>query len=227
MYSNWKRQSVVGLSFDFEVYNMLGFFCYSIFNCAFYFSPSIRKEYERMHHGHPNAVQLNDVFFALHAAFVTSITLLQCVVYERGQQRVSRTCCFITITSLLLIIVCYFNCNDRFELLYRISYIKLGVSLVKYIPQVILNYRRKSTEGWTIYNVLLDFSGGILSIVQLLFDSFILNDWSSVTGDPVKFGLGFVSIVFDVLFMIQHYLLYAERPVNKEKEPLIMQLSIS
>jgi hypothetical protein len=30
-----------------------------------------------------------------------------------------------------------------------------------------MNYRRKSTLGWSIGNVLLDFSGGLLSIVQM------------------------------------------------------------
>ena len=30
-----------------------------------------------------------------------------------------------------------------------------------------MNFRRKSTEGWSIGNVLLDFTGGSLSMVQL------------------------------------------------------------
>jgi hypothetical protein len=37
---------------------------------------------------------------------------------------------------------------------------------VKYIPQVVLNQRRQSTVGWSIWNVLLDFTGGTLSLVQ-------------------------------------------------------------
>ena len=34
-------------------------------------------------------------------------------------------------------------------------------------PQVFLNYRRQSTEGWNVHNVLLDFGGGLLSLVQV------------------------------------------------------------
>ena len=30
-----------------------------------------------------------------------------------------------------------------------------------------MNYRRKSTVGWSIGNVLLDFTGGSLSILQM------------------------------------------------------------
>jgi len=30
-----------------------------------------------------------------------------------------------------------------------------------------MNFRRKSTVGWSIGNILLDFTGGILSILQM------------------------------------------------------------
>lgn len=39
---------------------------------------------------------------------------------------------------------------------------------MKYIPQVLLNARRKSTKGWTIWNVLLDLFGGLLSVLQVM-----------------------------------------------------------
>ncbi|EYC20402.1 hypothetical protein Y032_0022g607 [Ancylostoma ceylanicum] len=36
-------------------------------------------------------------------------------------------------------------------------------------------------------------------------------DWTAFYGNPVKFGLGVISISFDILFMIQHYILYPDR----------------
>ena len=39
----------------------------------------------------------------------------------------------------------------------------------------------------------------------------ISDDWGSIFGDPTKFGLGFFSILFDILFIVQHYILYRER----------------
>ena len=78
-----------------------------------------------------------------------------------------------------------------------------------------LNYRRKSTSGWQIWNILLDFSGGTFSIVQLVGDSIaeanalgLPHSWTGILGNPAKFGLGFVSIVFDIIFMLQHYVFY-------------------
>ncbi len=85
---------------------------------------------------------------------------------------------------------------------------KLVATIVKYIPQVWVNYKRQSTVGWSIYQILLDFTGGVLSLMQLVLDSSLQNDWSGLTGNPVKFGLGNISILFDVIFIVQHYWLY-------------------
>jgi hypothetical protein len=35
-----------------------------------------------------------------------------------------------------------------------------------------MNYRRKSTEGWSIGNILLDFTGGILSMLQMILNAY-------------------------------------------------------
>lgn len=58
---------------------------------------------------------------------------------------------------------------------------------------------------------MLDFTGGVLSIGQLVLDAYISDDWSGISGDPVKFGLGFLSIAFDLVFITQHYVLYRNR----------------
>ena len=54
----------------------------------------------------------------------------------------------------------------------------------------------------------MDLVGGVLSIAQLVIDSSLQSDWSGVTQNPVKFGLGQLAIVFDSIFILQHYVLY-------------------
>lgn len=88
--------------------------------------------------------------------------------------------------------------------------------MVKYVPQAWVNYKRKSTVGWDIRQIILDFSGGVLSIAQLILDSSLEADWSGITGNPLKFLLGNISILFDVVFFIQHYILYRERPSDNK-----------
>ena len=74
--------------------------------------------------------------------------------------------------------------------------------------QAYFNYRRKSTSGWSIGNIILDFTGGSFSIAQMFLLAYNYDDWGSIFGDFTKFGLGLFSIIFDIFFMIQHYVLY-------------------
>lgn len=92
--------------------------------------------------------------------------------------------------------------------IYAFGTVKLAVTFVKYIPQVWANYKRQSTVGWSIAQILMDFVGGILSIAQLVIDSSLQSDWSGITSNPVKLGLGQTTIAFDVIFMLQHYVFY-------------------
>lgn len=101
---------------------------------------------------------------------------------------------------------------------YAISYVKLVVTLVKYIPQLVTNYNNKSTHGWSIHQILLDLIGGFLSLGQLGIDSYIQRDWSGVTGNPVKLSLGNSSLIFDSMFIIQHYILYPGAGKNEHSE---------
>lgn len=92
------------------------------------------------------------------------------------------------------------------------------------MPQVLTNYRNQATTGWSIEGILLDFTGGVLSILQLGIDSYLQGDWSGVTGNPVKLMLGNVSIFFDVIFIVQHYILYKGNAGDAsvaEEDPLL------
>lgn len=209
MLQNYARRSVVGFSFDYAVLNVVGFGCYSAFNLALFFSPSIRAAYERAHGGHKSAVRVNDVVFAVHALAISAVTLAQIAVYPRGHQRVSVACkAFLLTFALAMPVMLVLAARrtswcDWLDVLYALSYVKLGITLCKYLPQVVLNATRRSTDGWSMDNVALDFLGGSLSLGQLVIDASSTRDWSKVTGDPVKFGLGFTSMVFDGVFAVQ------------------------
>ena len=94
------------------------------------------------------------------------------------------------------------------DVVYAVGYVKVVVTLTKYTPQVLANYRNKSTRGWSIWQILLDLAGGVLSIAQQGLDSYLQRDWSGVTGNPVKFILGNVSMAYDAVFVAQHYVIY-------------------
>lgn len=114
---------------------------------------------------------------------------------------------FLTLTTILTSV----GVMDILLLIYFYSYVKLFISCVKYIPQVWMNYRRKSTEGWSIGNILLDFTGGIFSFVQMVLLAINYNDWVSIFGSVTKLGLALLSMGFDLIFMLQHYKFYRTR----------------
>jgi cystinosin len=96
--------------------------------------------------------------------------------------------------------------------------VKLILTVWKYVPQVLANFKRQSTIGWSITQLLLDYSGGVLSMLQLLIDCSLQADWSGLTGNPVKFGLANVSMAFDIIFIMQHYVLYGPVEERNERE---------
>ena len=98
-----------------------------------------------------------------------------------------------------------------------LSIIKVSLTITKYVPQALSHIRSRSTLGFSITQVLLDTAGGIFSLAQLILDSYRSGGgWEGVTtslaDNPGKLGLAGVSLLFDAVFIIQHYVLYG--PVN-------------
>ncbi|KAF2361909.1 PQ-loop repeat [Trinorchestia longiramus] len=161
----------------------------------------------------PTMVDLSEAYVHVSVSHSDSWDyVLQCVLYDRGDQKISRVAKIIlgiiTLCSFIMVMLGGNSVFQWLEVLYFVSFVKLFITLIKYIPQAFYNYRRKSTSGWSIGNVLLDFTGGTLSIAQMFVIAYNYNDWSSIFGDPTKFGLGLFSMIFDVLFIVQHYVLY-------------------
>ena len=217
---NYRRHSVSGLNFDFEVYNFVGFTTYLIYNIRGKINDNLGT----------GTVEIQDIVFAAHALLLTIVTLIQILYYFDPKDKL-QTISHITITiicvmlwgAVLLVIVEngfeYYDPHVKenrkyiFNSLVYMGWCKVVISLIKYIPQVYSNYKRKSTIGWNIHNILLDFTGGAFSFGQNIVDSF--RDEFSVTSDGqskglniAKFALSFISMFFDIIFMTQHYILY-------------------
>jgi len=209
---NFRRKTVAGLNFDFCLLNIIGFACYSAYNLALFTSDTIFQLYEKKHPDGVNPVLPNDIFFSVHAVFASTVTGIQILAYDKAGQRVSipggvfAGACMLT--ASLGTIAPAVNAISWLDYLTILSSIKLAITIVKYVPQAVMNYRRKSTEGWSIGNVLLDLTGGSFSLLQMLLQGLNNQQYSNIFGDPTKFGLGLFSILFDLLFIVQHYCLY-------------------
>ncbi|KAL8802222.1 MAG: hypothetical protein Q9182_003942 [Xanthomendoza sp. 2 TL-2023] len=232
---NLRRRSTSGCTPAFPFINVFGFISYLISTTAFYTSPTIRGQYAIRNPAAPTpTVRLNDLVFALHAVLLSTLAWSQFSHriwgFTQGPQSVGTvmwgiaTGCVLAIVLMTVFVASrpYFGYDPAgwawIDVVYGIGYIKLLITVVKYVPQVHTNYTHQSTVGWSILPIHLDLVGGVLSVLQLIIDSQLQGDWSGLTGNPVKFGLGNVSVVFNVVFMLQHYVFYRKARLT-EKEP--------
>jgi cystinosin len=64
-----------------------------------------------------------------------------------------------------------------------------------------------------------DLTGSFLSFTQLAVSAiFIEHDPLGIVANPAKLGLSLLSVVFDMVFVIQNYWLYSARRVKSEDE---------
>lgn len=216
---NFKRKSVVGLNFDFLVLNLTKHSSYLIYNAALFFSPEIQRQYhEKYGYDEMIPVAANDVAFSIHAVLLTGFTLFQVLTYERGNQKVSKSCILISSAAWAAALVCLIVAWPKHSWLWLISVfntLQVIMTAIKYIPQAFMNCKRKSTVGWSIGNILLDLTGGVLSFAQMAVQSIDQNTWVNFYGNIGKTLLSLEVVFFDLLFILQHYVLY---PVYKNEE---------
>ncbi|CAN0924551.1 Cystinosin homolog [Linum grandiflorum] len=229
---NFRRKSVVGLSLDFLLLNVTKHSSYLIYNAVLYFSPAVQQQYFRKY-GYDQMIPVaaNDVAFSIHAVVLTLITLFQVFIYEvpnvgwlvfvmreqRGTQKISRISIGVVSVVWLLAAACFFVALPSHSWLWLISIfnsIQVFMTVIKYIPQVVMNVIRKSTEGFSIGNILLDFTGGVANYAQMAVLSIDQNSWVNFYGNIGKTLLSLVSVFFDILFMVQHYILYRSKETS-------------
>ncbi|KAK2366328.1 cystinosin protein [Trifolium repens] len=218
---NFRRKSVVGLNFDYAVLNLVKQIYYMVYNCSLYFSPAVQKQYGNKYgHKQMNPVALNDIAFSAHAVLLSAFTLYQIAIYDRGNQKLSKMAAGFTIIVFLTSGVCVCISLPHHHWLWLISIfnvIQVALTIIKYIPQAVMNFMRKSTEGWSIGLVLLDFFGGVANFLQMIMQSIDQGSWKNIYGNIGKLLVAVVSILFDIIFICQHYCLYHPSKDNKSE----------
>lgn len=195
-----------------------------------YFNPFVRDEYALKytpkhlpdHPRHYPLLNANDVAYTVHGLVCVMVIYYQVhfTDYKRtlAQSHVSKY------SKILLSVVIMFclaivgsvllqGKDSRFKLLdvaEILGYVKVCMSTSKYIPQLIYNHRRRSTKGWAMNSMILDIIGGLSSLAQLFLDGYVNHDIGSVWGNTAKLSLAVVTMTFDMLFLFQHYVLFAD-----------------
>ncbi|XP_028772435.1 cystinosin homolog [Neltuma alba] len=233
---NFRRKSVVGLNLDYEILSLTKHSSYLIYNASLYFSTVIQKQYlEKYGFEQMIPVAANDVAFSTHTVIMTLILLFQVAVYERGNQKFSKYAIAIVSAVWFIAAVCFFVALSDHSWLWLISIfnsIQVCMTLIKYMPQAVMNFLRKSTDGFSIGGVLLDFSGGVFNYSQMAVQSIDQGSWMNFIGNVGKVLISLVTIFYDLVFMLQHYALYPRKKAGASpkandiiREPLICPTS--
>ena len=218
---NYRRKSTVGLSNDFAILNFMGWSFYSAYLVSMYYNKEIQILYaERF--SNESTVQSNDVAFSVHAMILSFIYLVQIVYYGETHSLPLKPGTWLLVLGMgipsavvpILIYGGYLDDSAWLDYFYILSFFKICCTLTKYSKQVVLNWKRKSTSGWNIWYNFLECSGGSLSMLQIVLDSYDMQDITGITGNLAKFALGFATIFFDALFFTQHYILYPSHDDN-------------
>ncbi|EER09461.1 Cystinosin, putative, partial [Perkinsus marinus ATCC 50983] len=216
LYLNYKRKSVQGFSLDLWLYNLSGFLGYAVYNCY--------RAYMQMAFDLPRAVKTHDVVFSVHGLICNILIGLQIYFYERGGQMISKwTWVFVIIACAVFLYLSFLawlqllpwdslmNTDGSTALITPIQFlgtIKVIITFVKYIPQIIMNHRRKSTAGLAIQVPMMDIAGALFSGLQNILDAIYQSDIHIVTGNLPKMLIGTASSLYGFIILFQHYVLY-------------------
>lgn len=203
-----------GYSLDYQLFNLIGFTYFSISNFHYLSKNNLSLD------------SLMDLVFSVHALCITIVILAQTFYYPRYKNRVSYgTYVILFITICTSAAYQFFNVQffggKSSDLWIYVGMSKALLSTIKYFYQIALNHDRKSTYGFSMWNVFFDIMGGSSSLAQTIIVMYVNSE--QILGDKTnlpKICLSVVTIFFDFILIYQHYFHYGEH-LKKKRTPLI------
>lgn len=174
-------------------------------------------------------VQINDLVFSMHAMILTAFQVFLLFKYanpNKSEENLASWAYYSVIVGwlsvLLMFILSASGAFNWIPFLYYLGAIKLIVTLVKYFPQVWMNWQRKSTQGWSTWMVVFDLTGGMGSFLQQLLLGINAGVWYAQFSNIPKLGLAVISVIYDIFLIFQYFIYYGnsyeeipeEAPIN-------------
>ncbi len=158
------------MSSNYIFINLTGYAMYTVYNVYGFLKGNNDET------GH---VDKSDLFFSLHSVFAYIITAALFFYYPHQIKTSLLTKMYLGIQWFILFYYGFesFNSaktvklsifNKRIGYFQMLGYFKMFSTLLKHPPQLYHNFKRKSTKGWSIVGMLMDFTGGMFSFIQIL-----------------------------------------------------------
>jgi len=217
IYLNYRFRSVAGLDFGFILFNFVFSVYALLFVMGLFFSSGINSDFTNKYHRHHD-IAVKDVIFALNSMIACIFLLYQTKIYDWGTQRI-HWFSVIIISMLTLIVlflflfesICQGNGCWGFFFSFLSSAIT-AIQLLSYVPQILWNYLRKSTLGFSLGYILSDIFGNACSMSQIAFESGEGGDWSSLDHHTVSLISTAGCLFLSLLLLTQHFWFFPVSP---------------
>ncbi|KAL0092262.1 hypothetical protein J3Q64DRAFT_1718301 [Phycomyces blakesleeanus] len=211
---NKRNSSVRGLSIDYLYLNIIACGFYSAFAIIFTTCESTRNEYLQKYGSLNEYIHPSEAILAIHAFCLSAFLLFQTTIYEKSvKQKLSSASAAviwaILMGAVLIVLSVRYGNTTWADVVYYFDGVGYFAAMIKYLPLVKVNSKRKSTIGWSIQSIILDLLSGLLLGLQSILDS--TSQPSDIIMHPAKCTLAIVIILFDLVFLYQHFVLYAYR----------------
>ena len=217
---NNKSKSVKGYSLDYCLFNLIGFFVYSI-TCIFSFIDEVNT----------NQISIGNLVFSIHGLILSAVLFKQTLLYSSDNQDESfSSFSLYSFTSIITMLSILLFCekvdslydpnilskdqNFKFNSESLSGVIIIYCTFFKYLSQLLLNYKNTSTIGFSSINVYLELSGSVFCLAQGIISAINNEDFNIVKCIICSF-----SFAFSFIFIIQR-LIYKNNQgeVNKDNE---------
>lgn len=234
LHLNYKLRCADSFSLDSLTLNIVGYMCYSYAIASQMFSQTVRAQYQLQFEGSLPLLSWADMFYTFHGLALQLLLLSQVILgphlwgfsTERRSLHISGGTKVILVGLATFLIFQYYN-NDDFRelnLVLNLSTVKLVISLIKYIPQVLLNMRRKSMYGLSRLQTGFDAAGAVFCLTELILKN-KLPLLEAIDSNRGKVGITLVTLLFSAIFSLQFYLYTSESPERKKHDDMEKGLS--
>ncbi|ODV64518.1 cystinosin-like protein ERS1 [Ascoidea rubescens DSM 1968] len=265
---NFKIKSSESLSLDSILLNLTGYHCYFFSVYLLTCNETVKVQYSNFH-GINSKPLLNyiDLVYVSHGLLLNYLTFVQVIYYKFQRNRThyhkndmkniksillrahKSTKVIISIIGIFVIVLMNQIFINKSILLISLTtyltYIKLFLNLIKHIPQIVLNSRKKNMKGFSLIMICLDVSGAICCLSQLTVNNFLSNikgmhehdhslnhsqmeiDFIDIICKNVgKFCLSFIALTVDICYLIQKRM-YSQAISNDILEQKLPTITLS
>jgi cystinosin len=174
------------------------------------------------------------VGFSVTSVFICSIQIIVLLYYPRFTNFVKPVWMFLSVSAILAVPIFTAIKPEPQNIVAFMGLIRVYNNAIKFMPQLYLNWLRRSTDGWSIEGVYVDLAAAILYLIRIIvdlterqkFDQFSTSIRSQVL------IISQILIGCDLIFIFQHFVslrdarLYSPKQSVYEIDPALLNAGL-